>query len=249
MKHNGPLTDDAGRPLKAAVPASIMAYDRIHPLDLWSQASAEAQAAAIADDIAYNAHDIDDGLRSGIITTDAVREVCLLAAFWRRSTQGIRASIPRAHRPRIAAAADHDLRRGGHRRGLAATRCARAGQRRRREAGRSARCRLSAELAVSDRAIKDFLFPRPLRSMEVMTIMEGAEQMVDELFDALIADPASMPQDWRAGWAGLATRPAPNASPTTSRDDRPLRPRPAPRARRPFGGLTPRRFCSNPGAP
>src|SRR6201989_1365342 len=69
VKHNGPLTDRAGHPVaryrERGLPRPIADYNRGHDLGLWSYASVEAQAAAIADDIAYDAHDIDDGLRAG----------------------------------------------------------------------------------------------------------------------------------------------------------------------------------------
>src|SRR5271156_2799363 len=70
VKHNGPLLDASGAPTKRyrahGVPASILRYDKRQSLDLSRHASLEAQAAAIADDIAYDAHDIDDGLRAGL---------------------------------------------------------------------------------------------------------------------------------------------------------------------------------------
>ena len=70
VKHNGPLTDAEGNPvgryLAHGVPHVIAEYTAQHDLALWSHASAEAQAAAIADDIAYDAHDLDDGLRAGL---------------------------------------------------------------------------------------------------------------------------------------------------------------------------------------
>src|SRR5690606_597511 len=70
VKHNGPLLDAHGAPTpryaKRGPPKAILEYDAIHDLALSSHASAEAQAAAAADDIAYNAHDIDDGLRAGL---------------------------------------------------------------------------------------------------------------------------------------------------------------------------------------
>src|SRR6476646_3504186 len=63
VKHNGPLTDRQGRGIgryaQTGVPAAISAYSALQDLELWSFASAEAQAAALADDIAYDAHDID----------------------------------------------------------------------------------------------------------------------------------------------------------------------------------------------
>ena len=70
VKHNGPLTDRAGHPVERyrerGLPRVIADYSRGHDLDLWSHPSAEAQAGAISDDIAYDAHDIDDGLRAGM---------------------------------------------------------------------------------------------------------------------------------------------------------------------------------------
>ena len=75
VKHNGPLLDASGAPAERyrarGVPASILRYDRLQRLDLSLHASLEAQAAAIADDIAYDAHDIDDGLRAGLFTLAA----------------------------------------------------------------------------------------------------------------------------------------------------------------------------------
>ena len=68
VKHNGPLTDRDGAPLgryrEHGVPATILDYVRLQDLQLWSFAGVEAQIAAFADDIAYDAHDIDDGLRA-----------------------------------------------------------------------------------------------------------------------------------------------------------------------------------------
>src|SRR6201995_151104 len=68
VKHNGPLTDRAGHPIgryrDRGVPGAIASYSAVQDFQLWSYAGAEAQVAAIADDIAYDAHDIDDGLRA-----------------------------------------------------------------------------------------------------------------------------------------------------------------------------------------
>jgi dGTPase len=72
-KHNGPVTS-AGWAMAAA--------DRGFPLDLSSHASLEAQVAAVADDIAYDNHDIDDGLRAGLIDFDALLEVPMVARGW-----------------------------------------------------------------------------------------------------------------------------------------------------------------------
>src|SRR5579859_6321404 len=81
VKHNGPLTDRQGFPLGRyqthGVPETIRDYDKQQDLQLWSYASLEAQAAAFADDIAYDAHDIDDGLRAGLFAVDDLKEMPL----------------------------------------------------------------------------------------------------------------------------------------------------------------------------
>src|SRR5829696_6867742 len=87
VKHNGPLYDRAGRPtLRYAtrgVPLAILEYNAQHDLRLNTRASGEAQAAAIADDIAYDAHDLDDGLRAGLFIMDDLRTVPFLEEILR----------------------------------------------------------------------------------------------------------------------------------------------------------------------
>lgn len=90
-KHNGPLR----RP-----PPYIAEYDARHPLELSTHASAEAQAAAIADDIAYNNHDLDDGLRAGIFTLEEIAHLPLIA----EALEDARARAPEGtSRSRLAA--------------------------------------------------------------------------------------------------------------------------------------------------
>jgi len=84
VKHNGPLLPSGGAdPALSQLPHAIAVYCSEHDLELESYAGAEAQLAALADDIAYNNHDIDDGLRAGLITLDRVREVPLVGRLVR----------------------------------------------------------------------------------------------------------------------------------------------------------------------
>ena len=69
-KHNGPVT--------GKLPFSLKDYNKIYDLELETYASAEAQSAAIADDIAYNNHDLDDGLRAGLFTVDDIIQLPLV---------------------------------------------------------------------------------------------------------------------------------------------------------------------------
>src|SRR5436853_3578848 len=83
VKHNGPLTDRSGAPVgryrEHGIPVGIADYIKTYDLELWSFASLEAQVAAIADDIAYDAHDIDDGLRAGLFHLDDLKVMPLTA--------------------------------------------------------------------------------------------------------------------------------------------------------------------------
>src|SRR5271155_5718011 len=170
VKHNGPLTDLEGRPLdryrERGVPAAILDYDRRHPLELHTFASLEAQAAAIADDIAYNAHDIDDGLRAGLFGFDDIRLVPFAGAL----LGGNEPAPPNLELPR----AIHELSRrvitrfiedviAESRRRIADAGVANAHEV--REAGR-ALIGFSREMEAADRDIKRFLFARVYRDPE-----------------------------------------------------------------------------------
>ena len=120
VKHNGPLTDRAGHPTgryaEHGMPAPILAYSKIQDLELWSYASAEAQVAALADDIAYDAHDIDDGLRADLFTLDDIAAVPLVGSIVAEIDARHGRSQPRAPRARMRAPHHHPHDRGRHRR-------------------------------------------------------------------------------------------------------------------------------------
>jgi dGTPase len=90
VKHNGPLLDakrhGVGRYARKGVPGAILEYDASHDLWLVSHASTEAQVAAIADDVAYNAHDLDDGLRAGLFDLADLNAVPFSRTCWTKST-------------------------------------------------------------------------------------------------------------------------------------------------------------------
>jgi dGTPase len=200
VKHNGPLTDRAGhavgRYADHGVPAPILAYSRIRDLELWSCASAEAQAAALADDIAYDAHDIDDGLRADLFTLDDIACVPIVADILRdiepkleatrRAHETVRRLITRMIEDAIAES----------RRRIAALSPQSAADVRGAPAPVVA---FSPVMQKADTDIKGFLYPRMYRHARVMAMMGEAEGVVRDLFAHFVANPADLPAEWRDG--------------------------------------------------
>jgi len=198
VKHNGPLTDRAGRPVgryrEHGLPQAIRDYP--DDLELWSFASAEAQLAALSDDIAYDAHDIDDGLRAGLFSLDDLREVALV----REVLDEIHKAYPNLDSPRLV----HELVRRIITR-MIEDLIGESGARLSGLAPRSADDvrgadspigAFSAAMAESDRAIKGFLYPRMYRHTRIARIMTEAEGVVCDLFARYRAIPDDMPADW-----------------------------------------------------
>jgi dGTPase len=203
VKHNGPLLGPDGRPTDryadTGIPVAILEYQQQQDLWLDSYASAEAQAAALADDIAYNAHDIDDGLRAGLFGLEDLRVLPFLAGLLdeiealhpglevhRATNELVRRVITRFVEDVIA---ESQAR-------LAALAPADADAVRRASAPVVA---FSPEIATADRQIKAFLYPNMYRHPRVGTIRAKAAQVVRDLFGRFWAAPASMPADWAAG--------------------------------------------------
>jgi dGTPase len=200
-KHNGPLLDTAGRPTGSAarrgVAREIVEYSARQDLRLSEYPSAEAQAGAIADDIAYDAHDIDDGLRAAMFGIDDLRALPLL--------RDVLTEIDAQH-PRLSGRRQfHELVRrlitrmiedviACSQQRLAAL--GRAGCDDIRHAAAPV-VAFSPGMAAADRAIKDFLFPRMYRHPRVMRIMGDAEAVVRALFARYQRDPGELP--WRRG--------------------------------------------------
>lgn len=203
VKHNGPLLDDAGEPTpryrEHGVPGAILAFDAIFDLRLATHASGEAQAAALADDIAYNAHDIDDGLRAGLFTLEDLRVIPFIADL----LDDIDDRWPGLETPRRI----HELTRrvitrmvedvvAESERRIAALAPADA------DAIRAAAhpvVAFSPALREADRAIKNYLYPNMYRHGKVIAVRRQADRIVRELFSQFMADPQSMPDEWGAG--------------------------------------------------
>ncbi len=203
VKHNGPLTDRAGhavgRYAAHGVPAPILAYSRIQDLELWSYASAEAQVAAIADDVAYDAHDIDDGLRADLFTLDDIAGVPFTGTIVREIDARYARLEPsrRAHETvrRIITRMIEDVTAESLRRLSALAPLSAAAVRHAAEAVVA----FSPAMRDADAAIKGFLYPRMYRHARVMGVMQDAEAVVRDLFGHFMAHPADLPAEWAEG--------------------------------------------------
>lgn len=205
VKHNGPLTDPDGVPIgpygERGLPYALTAYPGWRDLDLGTYASLEAQCAAIADDIAYDAHDIDDGLRAGMISFAGLRDVPLVGDF----LAAIDARYPGLEENRVI----NELTRRlitAMVEDVIATATAALGEVRPgsadevRAAGRPL-VTFSPRMAAVDRAVKGYLFPNLYRHPDVVRVRAGADRIVRELFARYLADPALLPDEWRCGTA------------------------------------------------
>jgi dGTPase len=222
VKHNGPLTDASGRPVgrhaARGVAPAILDCNALQDLELNLYPSAEAQAGAIADDIAYDAHDIDDGLRARMFALDELATLPLIGDILTEIDSG---PHPRPRPP------SHD----GHARSICAPSHAgegRAGERRAHELVRRLITRMiedvighsqrligerapasvedirgagapvvafSPPMATADRAIKAFLFPRMYRHPRIVRVMDDAQRVVTDLFAHYMRAPDDLPGD------------------------------------------------------
>lgn len=195
-KHNGPVAH--GHPVTKVLAAT----QSWRNLDLHTYASAEAQVAALSDDIAYLTHDVDDGLRAKLLSFPDLAEVALTANAiaatdhldaHRRSYELTRRMITvmiadcvtttRANLTALAPASPDDIRNAP-----------------------SATVGFSPDMTASIAALRKFLFARVYRHDRVMSVMTNAERIVRDLFTRYLADPSTLPDDWQAASTGLPPR-------------------------------------------
>jgi dGTPase len=191
-KHNGPL-------LKP--PPYIADYDQRHKLDLHSQPGVEAQIAAVADDIAYHSHDLDDGMRAGLFGPDEIRHLPLVGeALAEARMSSLDVPPPRLRHETIRRVINRlasDLVEETRRR-LAKLDPADAAAVRR---ARQPVVGFSAPMAQANHAIKEFLHARMYRHWRVNRMTAKARRLTDHLFCLLHEDISTLPDQWR-GRAG-----------------------------------------------
>jgi dGTPase len=200
VKHNGPLTDHAGRPIGphegGPLPDPIRELDARMDLQLQAFPGLEAQAAAIADDVAYDCHDLEDGLRASLLDVDDLESRLLTGSL----VGDIRREYPGLETPRLV----HELIRRAITtmiRDVLAETAARieTGGVRTGEDVRAfgrAIVGFSPELAVAERQLKRFLLDSVYRHDQIMRSVAAAEGIVADLFDAYRSNPELMPEDW-----------------------------------------------------
>lgn len=188
-KHNGPVS----------APGWAMAsVDAAFPLDLGTHASLEAQVAALADDIAYDNHDIDDGLRAGLIDFDDLVSVPLVREGWEavcRRYPDVAAERlrPELIRQQIGAMVNDVIettRANLDRLGVAAV-----------EDVRAAGCTIasfSPDMAEREKGLKSFMYARLYHHQRQLEVAALARDMVAGLFAAYATEPARLPEEWRA---------------------------------------------------
>jgi len=188
-KHNGPVTGE--------LPWALQAYGMQHDLELGTYASAEAQVAAIADDVAYNHHDLHDGLRAELFSTDELAELPILDRcfgevdrlypglnYYRRRHEALRRffgvlvedviNLARTNLADLAPQSVGDIRMAGR-----------------------AMVLFSDQIFSDLKVIRAFLFERMYRAPTVVQMRVEVTQVVMELFPYFMAHPGQLPKQWR----------------------------------------------------
>ncbi len=192
-KHNGPLVNAKG---EGDLPWALTALPEWEALELSTYAGPEAQVAALADDIAYNNHDIDDGLRAGLFTID---DITAGVPFVKRAFDGVRARYPDITENRLIHEAVRDMI------GIMVADVLKESRARlRKHKPQSAQAirelgepiiSFSDEFKATEKPMRDFLFENMYRHYKVNRMMGQAGRVVRELFELFIGAPNLLPTE------------------------------------------------------
>lgn len=200
VKHNGPVI--AGGQTADSLPRAIAEYAAMQDLELATYAGPEAQVAALADDIAYNNHDIDDGLRAGLFSIDDLMALPLVGDVFRRVLD----TYPGLETARVIHAAVRELI--GTMIGDLLTETNRRLGEAKPESAAAIRAMdrplvgFSVEMNEHNGALKAFLFERMYRHYRVNRSMSKAQRIVRDLFGLLHRAPDQLPPEWQHGCDG-----------------------------------------------
>lgn len=196
-KHNGPVVFPGGTPTGGDLPYALAEYNARHDLELCTHAGAEAQVAALSDDIAYNSHDLHDGLRAELFSTEELAELPMLRDCF--------AEVDRKYPGLNAYRCRHEALRSFF--GRLVEDVVAVSRTRLRDLDpscaaevRSARgpvIAFSAELQEDLKAIRAFLLQRMYRAPKVVEMRRRVRQVILELFPLYMSQPGLLPRQWR----------------------------------------------------
>ena len=187
-KHNGPVRHP---------PPYIAEYDARHKLDLHTQTSLEAQVAALSDDIAYHSHDLDDGIRAGLLALEDARHLPVIGpALARARVASLDVPLERLRHETIRRVINElvtDLVEETKRRLTKLDPQDAQAVRR----AKTPTVALSPAMAEANRAIKEFLFARMYRHWRVKRMTTKSRRVTEEIFTLLHQDTSLLPDGWR----------------------------------------------------
>ena len=194
VKHNGPIVTDKDKVL----PRAILEYAKIQDLQLETFSGPEAQVAAMADDLAYNNHDIDDGLRAGLFSIKELSDLPLVGSIF----SGVSKEFPEIDLSRTIHEAVRRLI------GVMANDLIRETKRRLDQSGAEVVDDIrnlgqpisgfSAEMCDHDSRIKKFLFDNMYRHYKLNRMTSKGRRVIKDLFGLLISEPECLPTEWRS---------------------------------------------------
>ena len=180
VKHNGPITHPC---------AVISRYDKMHDLDLKRFPSLEAQIAAISDDVAYNCHDLEDGLRSGLLSHEELLEIGLLKDVYDMSPPSFTLMLSELLKRILVDDLLKQTRDNLQEYNIVTIEDIRSAD--------SLMAQHSMDLDTRYKEVKSFLFNRLYRHPKLLEINNEAGKVISGLFELYTENPSFLPREWR----------------------------------------------------